>query len=159
MLDSRGRHITREYVNKKRTKSEILKRDSLGRKYCIYGKHWVPLDWFSSSSNKNSADGLHSYCRRCITIVKHKITPEYYKELLEKQKYRCAICKCPLKFNSSSLRRKPALDHNHECCGGPKGCEKCIRGILCFDCNNLIAFALESISTLENAITYLKEWK
>lgn len=28
-------------------------------------------------------------------------------------------------------------DHDHECCPGARSCGVCVRGIVCYDCNNI----------------------
>jgi hypothetical protein len=51
----------------------------------------------------------------------------------------------------------PHVDHDHTCCPGKKSCGKCIRGFLCRACNSFIGLAKDNITTLENAVKYLKE--
>ena len=85
-------------------------------------------------------------CNRCNALWRdYKITHADYEEMLEKQNYRCAICKSN---NTKSNRKKRfAVDHDH------KTGE--VRGLLCDCCNRGIGLLEDSITNLENAIKYL----
>ena len=64
-----------------------------------------------------------------------------YDAMYEKQGGVCKICR----KNFASLH----VDHDHET-GKP-------RGLLCHNCNVMVGYSLENITTLANAITYLNE--
>ena len=83
--------------------------------------------------------------------VKYKIHPDEYNKMLEKQDGKCAICEKKL-----VSQRDTHLDHDHKCCPGRSSCGKCIRGILCRDCNLLLGNAEDNIKILKSAIQYLK---
>jgi DNA-directed RNA polymerase subunit RPC12/RpoP len=68
------------------------------------------------------------------------------EELLASQNYVCAICKGMLWG-----KRGPCVDHDH--------ITKQNRGILCTNCNSVIAHAGDSISILRAAIKYIQYWK
>lgn len=74
------------------------------------------------------------------------ITLVEYNQILEKQDFRCWICK---KINRSSKRDFP-MDHNHKT-GKP-------RGILCYGCNRSL-HTLETKNLLEKALLYLDAFK
>lgn len=61
-------------------------------------------------------------------FAKYGITLQEYEKLFDKQHGVCALCGKPSHFKN----RKLAVDHDHSCC---KGCVKCIRGLLCDNCN------------------------
>ena len=48
------------------------------------------------------------------------------------------------------------IDHDHTCCPGSGSCGKCVRGLLCRDCNFALGAAKDSTQTLQNMISYLK---
>lgn len=50
------------------------------------------------------------------------------------------------------------VDHDHRCCNGRTTCGKCIRGLLCHDCNQMLGKARDSSALLQKAITYLAKW-
>lgn len=93
-----------------------------------------------------------SYERRKKEWLKslYKITPEDYEALLISQNYACAICKQECKSN-----RGLAVDHDHNCCPGNKSCGKCIRGLLCINCNRGLGMFQDDSSLLKMAIEYL----
>ena len=89
-------------------------------------------------------------CSSCNGLWRDfRITHADYEEMLEKQDYRCAICKSN---NTKSNRTKRfAVDHDHE--------TGQVRGLLCNNCNRGIGLLEDSITYLENATNYLKQWK
>ena len=89
--------------------------------------------------NKNSRDG-----RRERLLSKHGLTIAQYQEMLEKQEYRCAICK---RLEGERGRPKLVVDHNHS--NGE------VRGLLCDPCNRGIGMLLDDPEILQNAIDYI----
>lgn len=50
------------------------------------------------------------------------------------------------------------VDHDHKCCPGQKSCGKCVRGLICYGCNNGIARFLDDVAKMRLAIQYLERW-
>ncbi|SRR5258708_5303474 len=71
------------------------------------------------------------------------LTIAQYNELTETQDHACAICK----GNEDVFLRGLFVDHDHM--NGK------IRGLLCVNCNALLAHAKDSVGILEAAIEYL----
>ena len=89
--------------------------------------------------------------RRDKVLRKYGITLEQYNSLLAKQGGICAICgKAPREDGYLSI------DHDHACCAGQKSCGKCIRGLLCANCNSILGLANDKHKTLDQASQYLK---
>lgn len=88
--------------------------------------------------------------RREWLKYKYSITPDQYKEILDKQNGVCAIC-----YKECKTTKGLAVDHDHKCCSGDKCCGKCIRGLLCTNCNGAIGMLQEDIVILNRAIEYL----
>jgi hypothetical protein len=58
---------------------------------------------------------------------KYRLRWEQYLELYRSQDGKCGICgKEQMKFD---------VDHDHACCPGERTCGKCVRGLLCHNCN------------------------
>lgn len=89
------------------------------------------------------------FCPKCFQIYKdfgyidgngnridpfkrHKITVFTYYQLLVKQGFSCRLCH----FETKRLQ----VDHDRGCCDGSenRSCGKCIRGLLCHNCNGMI---------------------
>ena len=85
------------------------------------------------------------------------LADEQYQALLAKQHNKCLICS--IVFNAEPKTSTPCIDHDHACCPriGKRTCGKCIRGVICYGCNVMLGFSKENITTLQNAIQYLKE--
>lgn len=78
------------------------------------------------------------------------MTEEKYEQMLAAQKGVCAICLKPPR------RTRLCIDHDHKCCGPQKACAKCIRGLVCFPCNQLVAFVEQG--KYERAVEYIKKY-
>lgn len=63
----------------------------------------------------------------------YKLTPERYLEILISQDYGCAICGKPP--TQQGRGKHLHVDHDHDCCDETPTCGKCVRGLLCFQCN------------------------
>lgn len=83
-----------------------------------------------------------------------KLTADDYQMMLEAQGFVCAICK-----NPPEPGKRLFVDHDHSCCSGQKTCGRCVRGLLCHQCNVGIGFLQDDITRLENSIEYLKNFK
>lgn len=91
---------------------------------------------------------------------KFGVTEDQYRELLAKQGGRCAIClKKPGKYRLS-------VDHDHSCCPGARSCGRCIRGLLCGNCNlKLLGMICQestkgkghAVAVLNRAVAYLND--
>ena len=115
-------------------------------------------DFYRQSSAK---DGHQNRCKSCansdvtkrltskknrkyLIASKYGISEKEYDLLLAKQNNKCAIC-------SSEFTSTPCVDHDHE--------HGYSRGLLCSNCNLGLGHFKDSISSLEKAITYLKEYE
>jgi hypothetical protein len=92
----------------------------------------------------SSAEGIKS-SRRAHLKRAFGISLEEYEEKLEKQEYKCAICKS---FNTHDKHGVLAVDHCHK--------TGKIRDLLCFKCNTVLGSVNDNIQILENMINYLK---
>lgn len=80
------------------------------------------------------------------------ITLADYNEMLADQGGVCAICE---KCCASGMRL--AVDHDHGCCPGKKSCGRCVRGLLCRDCNVSMGKFGDDSRLLRRAADYLEE--
>lgn len=73
---------------------------------------------------------------------KFGIDLEDYNQMLEQQRYRCALCQVIV---TGTLH----VDHNHK--------TGAVRGLLCRDCNTGLGMFRDNIETLQQAIEYLSK--
>jgi len=89
---------------------------------------------------------MSQLCKLNTYKRKFKLTREDILNIKIKQNSRCPICKTAFKdFKSHYL----VLDHNHK--------TSQVRGILCRECNLLLGHAKDDLTTLKNAIRYVKK--
>lgn len=82
----------------------------------------------------------------------YKISSEDYEMMLSTQGGSCAFCDKTPEENGQKL----AVDHDHACCPGRTSCGKCVRGLLCADCNQSIGRMDDDIDRLQRAIDYIR---
>lgn len=104
----------------------------------------------TSQCRQCHADGLKGY----KYFWKYGLTLEALQELIDKQNGKCAICTASFDSSSKTFH----VDHDHKCCLGQKTCGKCVRGILCFNCNSGIGQLQDNIDVLQSAISYLNQF-
>jgi len=128
-----------------------------------------PLDSFAK--DKTRRDGRRYDCKECArayarnwysanpgrhraVTIKHKygMTADEYAAILREQGGGCAICGKTPDQNGKNL----AVDHDHSCCPGMRSCGKCVRGLLCDQCNRGIGYFQDSTELLHAAGAYLR---
>lgn len=119
--------------------------------------------------DKKNKDGYYYSCKECASadqkrlydqrkldkaaktlVWQYNITQEQYDEMMERQGGTCAICDQPCPSG-----KRLHVDHDHSCCPGIKSCGKCVRGLLCTNCNNGLGRFKDDVALLGKAITYL----
>ena len=97
------------------------------------------------------------YCGECSKWrqIKSKFSIDrvQYLALLDSQGGNCALCNRP----AESFSRRLAVDHDHRCCPSKdKSCGKCIRGLLCTNCNSGIGKLGDDPELLAKAADYVR---
>lgn len=132
-------------------------------KKCNRCKAEKPLDEFSR--DKNNKDGLLRECKTCNRerankwnlenpdkvqgrrYTRHGITKQQFDAMLSSQGGKCNVCETDLV--------RGMIDHDHNCCPGTYSCGKCIRGILCNNCNTALGMIGDNPKVLARLIEYL----
>lgn len=150
------RPTQRPYFN---TEDDLTERKS---KPCSKCKLTLPVGRFAKRPDR--AVGLQSQCRECISAARragyaqrarHGMTREEREALLASQRGDCPVCNLPIP-NDDRGWQIGAVDHDHECCPGAESCGKCVRGILCKNCNFAIGLMGDSPSRMRSAAAYLE---
>jgi Recombination endonuclease VII len=111
-------------------------------------KHKYTEENTSWYKNKRHCKECNQENSRRQTVKQYGITLEQWDGMLIAQGGRCAICPVIL--------LDPHVDHDHSCCPGRKSCGKCVRMLLCKNCNTGLGCFLDSIPILKSAIEYLE---
>ena len=91
---------------------------------------------------------------RYLALRPYGMTLDQYDALHAAQSGRCAIC-AGVNANGNWL----AVDHDHSCCP-TKGtsCGRCIRALLCGNCNLMIGHSGDAAERLRAGADYLDQW-
>lgn len=81
------------------------------------------------------------------TSNKFKLPAEKLVEYLSSS---CMVC-------GSTYRL--SIDHDHSCCPTRRSCGKCVRGVLCSNCNVGLGQLKDDIAVVENLLSYLKMYR
>jgi len=99
--------------------------------------------------------------RRATLKGLYGLTLEAYSQLYESQRGMCAICgKGIVRAYDGTGKRGPRahgayVDHDHACCPGRKSCGRCVRGLLCRQCNQGLGSFRDSAKLLLVAARYV----
>lgn len=88
--------------------------------------------------------------------TRHGLSTATIEAMRVRQHDRCAIC-------LTQLPLVPAVDHDHAAARAhghreTTGCPRCVRGLLCPQCNLILGYAADKPEILERAIAYLRAW-
>lgn len=100
---------------------------------------------------EQKAQRLKSRLRRVAKT--YNLSPQMYQLLVDacpKNKKGEALCPICTKY------RIRAVDHDHSCCPGKTSCGKCVRGLLCGNCNTILGRMRDDASALLRAAKYLQ---
>jgi len=137
------------------------KERSDGRKVCLVciaekKGDLCPAGLHARAEHENA----YGQCRPCAAVrqvaqrlrAKYGLTVEQFEEMLAEQDYRCAICREEFDLEKHN---GVCVDHDHACCPGETTCGKCLRKILCGDCNLGLGRFKDSETLLRAAADYL----
>ena len=82
---------------------------------------------------------------------KYGITLDEYNALMEAQDNKCPVCD----RHQDEFTRAFHVDHDHACCPGVKSCGKCVRGLICVNCNLALGHLGDSLERLDALSKYL----
>jgi hypothetical protein len=106
---------------------------------------------------KNGKYITYTYCIECDSLVghlsnlkKYGLTRDDYVNLEKLQNGVCKTCGEPEKY-----KKRLSVDHDHLCCPGEGSCGKCIRGLLCSNCNTVLGQVKDDVKILQTMIEYL----
>lgn len=82
------------------------------------------------------------------------LPPGGYQAMLDYQEGRCAGCGA----TPGRRARRLAVDHDHLCCPGNESCGQCVRGLLCYGCNDTLRHFKDDPVGLRRLADYLEDW-
>jgi hypothetical protein len=106
-------------------------------------------------THPNTSSGYEYVCRFCGKLAeRYGISDKQYRDMFERQFGICAICPETLELYARSTH----IDHDHSCCTAKtRGCGKCVRGLLCQNCNLGLGNFRDNEDYLLKAVEYLRK--
>lgn len=97
-------------------------------------------------------------------LRKYGLTRDDWWKLLEEQNFECYGCwgflDPQVHFSSGrSKTGKICVDHDHACCPGTVSCGRCVRGLLCDDCNRGAGSCKDDPDTLERLAAHIRRFR
>jgi hypothetical protein len=90
------------------------------------------------------------------------VTETRLQEMLDEQGGKCAGCSTDITLHvsekDSSWVKKACIDHDHSCCPTQKTCGKCVRGLLCGNCNRALGLLKDDIKIFQALTAYLLKY-
>lgn len=148
---------------------------SLTEKKCVTCDEIKAVDDFYPS--RAGRLGIGSKCKKCCNadvrtwrdenpekaarltlngnLRKYNLSPERYAAMLQAQDSCCAICGTDRPGGQGRFH----VDHDHKCCPGIRSCGRCVRGLLCNNCNAGLGRFEDNVVALRKAIDYLEQWQ
>ena len=141
------RHV---YCSKSCEKTAYRRRINTGRspRKCLICNHeFLPN---SSMHRMCSDECLRTRKRHQRLAIQYGFSVDDFDNLIKEQGGGCAICQ-------TRNANQWAVDHDHNCCpSSTVTCGKCVRGVLCFPCNQALGLFKDSRSVLKKALSYLE---
>ena len=78
------------------------------------------------------------------------VTTQQWDAMFAAQAGGCAVCGV-----AEERGRRLSVDHDHSCCPGKKSCGKCVRGLLCGDCNRALGLLRDDLARIDALSGYL----
>lgn len=144
----------REVIRERAKERRLSRYPEEGPWRCLTCGELKPLQEFNSNGDRPSHVCLR--CERSARLLKtYGITVEEYEDMFAAQHGACAICGQPETLELHGRSLPLAVDHDHSCCPGRTTCGRCLRGLLCWNCNSLLG-KIERVPGLEQRmIAYL----
>jgi hypothetical protein len=141
------------YRNWKRRERGIPKRELGKIPECHPARDYFAKDMCRPCYNKNKyiprIKTSKQYLKYNFRYKYDGLTLEEFENQERIQDYKCLICRNPETRTFQGRITRLVVDHDHK--------TGVLRGLLCSNCNKMLGFSLDNITTLLNAIKYLED--
>lgn len=129
--------------------------------YCRPCNNDVQREWRAANPDKRRTHKRRADAKALIadplrirkaTLRKFGLTIDSFAALLESQGGRCGICPTD---DPGGRHGTWHVDHDRRCCPRSGSCGRCVRGLLCQNCNLMIGHAKDDQARLRAGADYL----
>lgn len=103
------------------------------------------IEYYKNNPEKNK-EKIKMNSGKSPNWKRHKLTKEQFDNLISLYNGKCHSCKDRDAVN---------IDHDHKCCPSARSCGKCIRGILCNQCNSSLGLLNDDLEKINKLFEYL----
>lgn len=139
------------------------------------------LKWCGWHKRFEDKELFHKHCKLCKdgsrernrlqyekygNARKHHAPKNYYQDTFIAQGEHCALC---MEAEGHDYHVRLHIDHDHNCCDKKNSCGKCLRGLLCWECNHMLGRLEITMSQaqiipypdtwVDRALAYLNKWR
>lgn len=151
------RMCTRCDVEKELTEENFKRRETYAEGFhtwCVVCYRKYNADY--QKNDRNARPEFYKAREFAREMKAYGTTVEWYRDKLIEQCGVCVICN-HLSHHHGTLQRLQ-VDHSHACCNiKTKSCGKCLRGLLCADCNIRLA-PVEDVLTMGTVVPIAGTW-
>jgi hypothetical protein len=147
--------------------ARLSKKNTLGRCEKHMLPRWVAAECAAEGCTKKlNVTNLIGFCgkhtngyrRDARLLQNYGITEAQYDAMLAAQGGVCVVCGKPPKPGGVGAARCLHVDHDHACCPGKRSCGKCVRALLCQNCNNGLGHFSDDPELLRRAADYIEQY-
>lgn len=124
-----------------------------------FAEDMTPEEKVEYRARRRASTDANPVSRTILRLREFNLTLEQYDAMMRAQGFRCAICREFETLVRDGMVVQLSVDHDHSCCPQKgRSCGRCVRELLCSNCNRGIGYFDDDVEKVDKAITYLKLW-
>ena len=105
--------------------------------------------------SRSKYEGTRTERQLATRLNAFSLTPSEFAQKLENQDGKCAVCG---RTQDECGSKRLAVDHDHSCCSHAGSCGKCVRDLLCSNCNTALGLLADDPERIVALLKYAEKW-